>query len=154
MITWKGNLTEHFTIAEYTIGNSKSADIPITKESMLQALMMEELRQLIGYPVYVNAWFRTAERNKEVGGIPSSNHTRGCATDIRFSFTLTERIALIIMKIWKYITEKHGVVGEAGLYSWGLHLGYQNEAQIKANKGKFFNWDSRSGKQKNMAFNI
>ena len=153
-VVWKGNLTEHFTLAEYTINNPKTATIPITEDSYLQVMMIEELRQMTGYPIYVNAFYRSPELNKKVGGIPTSNHVRGCATDIHFSFSLTEREAILIMRLWKYITSSHGVVGEAGLYSWGLHLGYQSDEQVKVNKGKFFNWDSRSGVQKNGAFAI
>jgi len=153
-VTWKGNLTDHFSLSEYTIGNSKTANIPITKEAYLQALMLEELRQELDYPIYVNAFYRSPELNKKVGGIPTSNHVRGCATDIHFDFKITEQIAIIIMRLWKYICAKHGVIGEAGLYSWGLHLGQQNKEQIKLNKGKFFCWDSRSGEQINNAFEI
>ena len=152
MTIWEGNLTEHFTLAEYTIGNK--GDCFITKEAYLQAMMMEEFRVWLKRPIIAHAWYRSKERNKQVGGVPNSNHIRGCATDFHTDIEITSAKFIKYAKKWKSICKSHGVVGEAGLYTWGCHFGYQTEAQVKTNKGKFFNWDSSSGKQINMAFKI
>ena len=34
-------------------------------------------------PIVINSGFRSPEVNKAVGGVPTSNHTTGCAVDIR-----------------------------------------------------------------------
>jgi hypothetical protein len=34
-------------------------------------------------PIVINSGFRSAEVNKAVGGVPTSNHLTGCAVDIR-----------------------------------------------------------------------
>ena len=34
-------------------------------------------------PIIINSGFRSPEVNKAVGGVPTSNHTTGCAVDIR-----------------------------------------------------------------------
>ena len=34
-------------------------------------------------PIVVNSGYRSPEVNKAVGGVPTSNHTTGCAADIR-----------------------------------------------------------------------
>ena len=52
-------------------------------------------------------------------------------------------------KKWKEICEAHGVVGEAGLYTWGIHLG----SSIAYSK-VFYHWDTRSGRQKNLPFTL
>ena len=50
-------------------------------------------------------------------------------------------------KKWKEICKAHGIVGEAGLYTWGIHLG----SSVRYAKA-FYHWDSRSGKQVNLPF--
>lgn len=157
MVYWDGNLTEHFTKDEYTVGCEKYGKYDacyLTREAYLQAMMMEEFRVWLKRPVIVTCWFRTKEYNKAVGGVATSNHLRGCATDWHTNITITDAKFVKYAKKWKSICKAHGVVGEAGLYKWGCHFGYQNDEQVKINKGKFFNWDSRSGKQKNNAFKI
>lgn len=152
MIYWQGNVTDHFTKDEYA-GKGNGGAI-MTKESYIQCEMMEDFRVWLNRPIYVTSWYRTPEKNKEVGGISTSNHLLGCATDWHTDIAITEAKFIKYAKKWKAICRSRGVVGEAGLYSWGMHTGYQNPDQVKANKGKFFNWDSRSGKQKNNAFKI
>lgn len=153
-VTFYGNLTEHFSLEEYTIGNPSGSAIRITKEVMQFYSILEDFRTDLGYPMTVTSAFRTKAYNKSQGGISTSNHLRGCACDWHTTFKITESIAILFIKIWKAKCEKHGAVGEAGLYTWGLHFGIQSPAQIKANGGKFVNWDSRSGKQIDNAFEI
>ena len=152
MIYWKGNLTEHFTHDEYA-GKGNGAAI-MTKESYEFAQMLEEFRVWLKRPVVVHSWFRTEDENAKLGGIKNSNHLRGEACDFNTDITITDAKFVKYSKKWKSICKAHGVVGESGLYKWGMHLGVQNETQLKANNGKFINWDSRSGKQKNWAFKI
>ena len=145
---WKGRLTKHFTLEEYTVGLKKGTAY-VTQESYLHAMMLEEFRVWLERPMIVTSWFRTKEKNVEVGGISSSSHLRGTATDWHTDITITEARFIKFAKKWKKICQKHGVVGEAGLYQWGIHFG----SSITYSKA-FANWDSRSGKQKNNAFNI
>lgn len=46
---------------------------------------MNELRGAVGSALIVNSGFRTSERNKAVGGVPTSQHLVGSACDIRKS---------------------------------------------------------------------
>lgn len=46
---------------------------------------MNELREAVGSALIVNSCFRTPERNKVVGGVPTSQHLFGSACDIRKS---------------------------------------------------------------------
>jgi len=152
MIVWQGNLTEHFTKDEYA-GTGNGA-VYLDIHSYLQAQMLEEFRVWLKRPMYVTSWYRTPEENKKQNGIQNSNHLRGCATDWHTDITITDQKFIKYAKKWKSICKAHNVVGEAGLYKWGMHLGYQNETQLKSTGGKFVNWDSRSGKQINNKFKI
>lgn len=148
IIKFKGDLTEHFSIKDYTVG-LKTGTVYVTKESMLHATMLEEFIVWLKRPMNVTSWYRTVAKNNEVGGVPSSSHLKGCGTDFHTNITIDNTKFVKYAKKWKKICNAHGVVGEAGLYSWGMHLG----SQITYSK-TFYNWDIRSGKQKDMAFKI
>jgi hypothetical protein len=140
-------LTEHFTLADY--GINQSGSLPITAEAILQATMLEEFRNWLNRPMDVHAWYRTKSYNAKVGGVSTSSHLRGVATDWSTNTDITKEKFIKYAKKWKEICEAHGVVGEAGLYTWGIHFG----SSVNYSK-KFYHWDSRSGKQINNPFDI
>ena len=86
-------LSEHFTLAELTKTSVKIENVP--NEAQVENLKricgwLEELRRrwnnIYGDgddPIIINSGFRSSEVNKAVGGVPTSNHTTGCAVDIR-----------------------------------------------------------------------
>ena len=153
-IKWKGNLTEHFSSEEYVVGNAPTATLSIDKRVIDFADCLEEFRLWLKRPMTVTSWKRSKALNQKVGGISTSNHLTGTACDWHTNIKIDADRFVKYAKKWKKICKAHGFVGEAGLYAWGVHFGIQSEAQIKANGGKFFNWDSRTGKQKNNAFKI
>ena len=85
-------LSEHFTLAELTKTNVKLENMP--NEAQVNNLKrlcgwLEELRRrwnsLYGDgddPIIINSGYRSEAVNKAVGGVPTSNHTTGCAVDI------------------------------------------------------------------------
>ena len=87
------NLSEHFTLAELTKTSVKIENVP--NEAQVENLKricgwLEQLRRrwnnIYGDgddPIIINSGFRSSEVNKAVGGVPTSNHTTGCAVDIR-----------------------------------------------------------------------
>ena len=87
------NLSEHFTLAELTQTKTGIENVP--NEAQVENLKrlcrwLEQLRRrwnnLYGEgddPIIINSGFRSPEVNKAVGGVPTSNHTTGCAVDIR-----------------------------------------------------------------------
>lgn len=147
IVKWKNNLTKHFSLSEYAIGNASNATCYLTKEAYLQARMLEEFRKWLDKPMVVTSWYRTPGYNKSVGGISNSNHLTGCATDWHTNVKITKALFIKYATQWNKICKKHGVVGEAGLYNWGIHFG----SSITYSK-KFSHWDSRSGKQVNNPF--
>lgn len=146
MITFKGKLTKHFTADEYTV--HQTDDCRITREAIEHADILEEFRTWLGKPMKINAWYRTKEYNKKVGGNANSSHLRGVATDWGLP-NVSQADFIRYAKKWKALCSKYGVVGEAGLYSWGIHFG----SHVKYSK-TFYHWDSRSGKQINKPFKI
>lgn len=147
MIIFKGKLTKHFTVNEYQVNQTENCSI--TREAIEHADMLEEFRQWLKRPIVVHAWYRTSSYNKKVGGVSNSSHLKGLATDWSTNIKITEDKFIKYAKKWKEICEKHNCVGEAGLYTWGMHLG----SHIAYSK-TFYNWDSRTGTQKNNAFKI
>lgn len=137
-------LTKHFTIEEYFV-NQTGASL-LTPEGILQAVCLEEFRTWLGKAMKVNAWYRAASYNKSVGGKSSSSHLKGAATDWSYP-NVTKEEFIKYAKKWCSICKSHGVIGEAGLYKWGIHLG----SSVKYSK-RFYHWDTRSGKQVNMPF--
>ena len=138
-------LTEHFSLSDY--GVNQTGTLPLSADAILHAAMLEEFRQWLGRPMAVNAWYRTAKYNKSVGGVSTSSHLKGTATDWKTTVEIDEDRFIKYAKKWREICKAHGVVGEAGLYKWGVHFG----SSITYSK-TFYHWDSRSGTQKNMAF--
>lgn len=137
-------LTKHFTVQEYAV--NQTGTVKLTSEAIMHAQCLEEFRQWLGKPMGVNAWYRTPAYNKKVHGSSTSSHLKGCATDWDCQ-NPTKAAFIKYAKKWGGICESHGVVGEAGIYKWGIHLG----SHITYSK-EFYHWDSRSGKQINMPF--
>ena len=86
-------LTPHFTLGELTKTSVKIDKVPNEEQvNNLKRLCgwLEQLRRrwnnIYGDgddPIIINSGFRSSEVNKVVGGVPTSNHTTGCAVDIR-----------------------------------------------------------------------
>ena len=93
MMNNKMNLSEHFKLAELTKTKTGIENVPNEEQA-------ENLKRLCGWlerlrkrwndlygegddPIIINSGFRSPEVNKAVGGVPTSNHTTGCAVDIR-----------------------------------------------------------------------
>ena len=138
-------LTEHFTLADY--GINQTGTLPLSDEAILHASMLEEFRRWLNRPMSVHAWYRTAKYNKSIGGVSNSSHLRGVATDWSTNVDISKERFIKYASKWKEICKEHGVVGEAGIYTWGIHFG----SSVKYSKS-FYHWDSRSGSQVNNPF--
>jgi len=57
------------------VGSGDKMDISIVK-------FIDNLRELVGFPLKVNSAYRTFPHNEKVGGVPNSAHTKGLAVDI------------------------------------------------------------------------
>ena len=83
-------LTEHFTLEELTAseigarnGWDNTPNEAEAKNLERLALMLEDVRALLGKPIMVNSAFRSKQVNDGVGSKDTSQHRIGCAADIR-----------------------------------------------------------------------
>ena len=125
VVNWSTStkITAHFTVGEYANPSAPEADkFILTPEALIHAIMLEELRVWYGKPMAVNSWYRSPQYNRIAGGIASSNHLRGTATDIKTG-PLTDAQFANLSRKWRQICEAHGVVGEILRYSTFVHFG-------------------------------
>ena len=83
----QAKLSEHFTLGEMTVSNHKEVyNIP-SHEAIANMKRLcgwlEVLRERAGTPIIINSGYRSPQLNKKIGGVANSNHTTGCASDIR-----------------------------------------------------------------------
>jgi len=74
---------EEMTVSQYAVRKG-IANIPTGQEMpnlMEIAQKMDEVRRLLGKPIYVSSGFRNPEVNKAVGGSATSDHVKGLAVD-------------------------------------------------------------------------
>ena len=150
MIEYKGQLSKNFSQSEYHPG---SATVYMYEATMTFIRCIQAFRKWLNKPMYVVSWYRTKHENIVVHGIPTSNHLTGTAMDWHlYNHDIGTDEFIRYAKKWAAICRQFGCVGEAGIYTWGLHFGMQNPEQAKATGHKFVHWDSRSGKQVNNPF--
>lgn len=82
------NLTEHFTVEEFTASDTarQLGIINSVMDHHLPALMatalgMEQVRALFGRPIIITSGYRNPAVNAAVGGVPNSAHALGWACD-------------------------------------------------------------------------
>jgi len=81
------NLTENFSLEELThtdhreFDNSPN-DVELSNLTRL-AEFLEQVRTLLGKPIFINSAFRSKLVNDAVGSKDSSQHRIGCAADLR-----------------------------------------------------------------------
>lgn len=97
-------LTKNFTLKEFvhsTTALKQGIDNTPPKSAMdnLTALAVEvlqPLRNTLGKALIINSGYRSPELNKAVGGVPTSQHLKGQAADIRSNYFKPIEIARTI----------------------------------------------------------
>ena len=94
-INQQAKLSPHFTLGELTRSKSHPEVYNIPSHAHIENLKrvcgwLEALRArynerygLGGDPIIITSGYRSAELNRKVGGVSTSNHLTGCAVDIR-----------------------------------------------------------------------
>ena len=94
-INKQARLSEHFTLGELTRTSARTPDGNMPSREHIENLKrlcrwLEQLRtrwnMMYGEgndPLVINSGYRSAQVNKAVGGVATSNHLTGCAADIR-----------------------------------------------------------------------
>jgi zinc D-Ala-D-Ala carboxypeptidase len=96
-------LTENFTLEELTTSQVairnrlyNIPDLAIVQNLLHVAVMLEQVRTLVGKPIHINSGYRSAEVNKAVGGSAKSDHVKGLAADITVPGLTAKALALLI----------------------------------------------------------
>ena len=81
------NLTENFSLEELTHTDHREFDntpndVELSNLTRL-AEFLEQVRTLLGKPIFINSAFRSKLVNDAVGSKDSSQHRVGCAADLR-----------------------------------------------------------------------
>lgn len=93
--------------------------------------VLQPLRDAYGKPITINSGYRCAELNKKVGGVATSQHTKGQAADCGCDDPLA---------LARLIIELGLPFDQMGLYASFVHLSYKRDGR---NRGQIFygkNW--------------
>mgnify|MGYP003353399416 CR=1 FL=1 len=95
-------LSPNFTLEELTHTDHRELDNTPTNEHLLNlkrlAAFLEGLRAVLGKPIHVNSAYRSEAVNRAVGGQKTSQHSRGCAADIRVKDMTPDQVVKAILK--------------------------------------------------------
>lgn len=97
-------LSAHFTLEEMTASqtatrrglNNTPNDSAIDNLRRL-CLVLEEVRKVVGKPITVTSGYRGRELNQAIGGASNSQHTYGCAADIKVHGLTPDEIIRMIL---------------------------------------------------------
>ena len=96
-------ITDNFTMEEFTRSETAEAmgikNEPGSRERLalvnLCAKLLQPLRDAYGKPIHINSGYRCPELNKAVGGVPTSMHQRGEASDLSIDGKAGDLLELI-----------------------------------------------------------
>ena len=125
-------LSEHFRLTEFTtslVAVTRRIDNtpPLSAVGNLQQLclhVLEPLRAHLGHAVRINSGYRSAKLNAAVGGVKTSDHTRGCAADIFIPDAKTGREWFAWMMDNLEFDQLIWETASAGKACW-IHVGYR-----------------------------
>lgn len=117
-------ISKDFTLEEFIssptahrlrIDNSPSEEV-VANITALVTKLLQPLRTLYGKPIVINSGYRSPALNEAVGGVPTSDHQRGCAADCKVDDP-KKLLALLKSSGLRY--------DQSILYPTFLHLSYR-----------------------------
>src|SRR5574344_2251025 len=107
---------KYFTIEELTKTSKPYPNVPneeqIKNLTNLVEKVLDPIREEIGSPITVSSGFRSWKVNKAVGGVDSSQHTKGEAVDLVCNnnaklFELIQKLGIYDQLIWEYGNDRY-----------------------------------------------
>lgn len=105
------NTCPNFTVAEFAC-NDASDPVFISPDLVK---LLQQIRDHFKAPVTINSGYRTATKNKAVGGATQSQHLYGMAADITVKGVTPK-------KVYAYVDSLLPYSGGVGLYSTFVHV--------------------------------
>ena len=137
--TQVNKLSKYFTLEELTVSQYATrkgiSNIPSGQDMtnlVMTAAKMDEVRQLLGKPIYVSSGYRNPAVNLAVGGSATSSHTSGLAVD----FVCPEygSVKEVFDAIRKSSLRYDQVINEGD--DW-VHLGFGRQQRLQQLKATF-----------------
>lgn len=134
-------LTTNFRLSEFTQSrtatdkgiNNEPNDEQIENLRVLCSCLLQPLREIYEEPFTISSGFRGAELNKAVGGVSTSQHTKGQASDI----SVKEPRKLLATLLISGLDFDQAILYQDGRNNF-LHLSYNsghNRKQVLYSKG-------------------
>ena len=89
----------YFSLSEFRCKCNQCKGYPAGGMSNTLLLKLDELREKLGYPIYVSSGYRCEYWNQRNGGVDNSTHTLGQAADIYSDYATTEKLLELAEKV-------------------------------------------------------
>lgn len=130
-------LSKNFNLSEFTYSETarkrniknEPSDEQIANLQTLVSELLQPLREEFNAPMHINSGYRCPALNKAVGGVATSQHTKGEAADVRVNDPRMLFATLLALEL---------EFDQAILYPTFLHLSYRegkNRNQVLYAKG-------------------
>lgn len=124
------NNPEFFTLSEFfkTLTECEKNNVMHNKKltaNLAQFIsMLNDIRDIFPYPIYVNSWYRSDEHNRRVGGVSNSQHLDGSAIDITF-----KEFGSNVENFMDCLNDSGAclICGQVIVYKTFIHIGLINE---------------------------
>ena len=90
---------KYFTLLEFKCKCGECSGYPAGGMSNTLLLKLDELREKLGYPIYVSSGYRCGYWNQQNNGVDNSTHTLGQAADIYSDYATTEKLLELAEKV-------------------------------------------------------
>lgn len=106
---------QYFGRHEFACKCGKYCDGYPVEPSEALVRLLDEMREIVGLPVYVNSGIRCKQHNEAVGGAAQSRHMYGDAADISCPKKTPQELYELACAL---LPDSGGI----GLYDWGIHV--------------------------------
>jgi len=111
-------LTKNFTQREFRSKDGANMPLDVLENIKELACNLQVLRDLLGESIKINSGWRSEAHNKAVGGVKTSQHVLGKASDIKVKGIETDDLYLLIESLIEQGEMKEGGLG---LYNSFVH---------------------------------